>query len=679
MAMWLLVCLATLIAPSFGEAPNGFTPVPPKYSFLDSIQLSENEIGSLFTDELAASDAAGTRLGKLQDALRVTFDTLPKNKDGNLDHEAVRYVLHRFFVQKYGWFIKGLEPSDEASWHHSKSPAEALDLKDWVAPFLQDAIDQRTEHKGTDLHSLAALTAALEDLVQKEARGRLETAYKIHGASLDEKLDRQKADEIVRTWYISFLLAGNFSASDADQVSRKKAIFARKYSGWKEADEFLRTVEDKHYAQLGTQQSSQSAFDDVAKLISRVGEEYYQFNDKECKELKSTMYEMEGKKAGRVRLSVFYKKSLYSHWRFTEKADYLRKLGALDESDPQQPQVILPNYMMSRPNCLESSHLYAVCCRNECEELMDNLEGELKAGDAKPDDIIQLVEKLGSDTVKAPHVLAPGLKARLVQVASSNGGTVPIHGRLFAQWMHHAYPRECPYPHESGSTSPQTPDEWMKATGETSSATREEMEEQVASDVCMVDDSGKPGKGCSEDLPGASDLPWSDAEELLDSKHEEPKEFQMNIASAHSEDHEPAHSFQIHEPVTEDPEVVQKTPVASTNSKHKRWGMDVIACVIAVAMAGALAMDYWLSAVRNKQSKGEVLYINQVSNTELNRRLAGLKAALALWALGSIAWLMDLLDTAIFLCAMTGGLIMLAARRFSHKLLPKSKGEKSVV
>ena len=32
------------------------------------------------------------------------------------------------------------------------------------------------------------------------------------------------------------------------------------------------------------------------------------------------MRDMEGKKAGRVRLSTFYKKSLYSHWRFTEKA-----------------------------------------------------------------------------------------------------------------------------------------------------------------------------------------------------------------------------------------------------------------------------------------------------------------------------------------------------------------------
>ena len=33
------------------------------------------------------------------------------------------------------------------------------------------------------------------------------------------------------------------------------------------------------------------------------------------------------------------------------------------------------------------------------------------------------------------------------QVASHHGGKVPLHGRLFAQWLHHAFPRECPYPH----------------------------------------------------------------------------------------------------------------------------------------------------------------------------------------------------------------------------------------
>merc|ERR1719409_2666061 len=27
--------------------------------------------------------------------------------------------------------------------------------------------------------------------------------------------------------------------------------------------------------------------------------------------------------------------------------------------------------------------------------------------------------------------------------------------------MHHAFPRECPFPHVAGATAPRTPDEWM--------------------------------------------------------------------------------------------------------------------------------------------------------------------------------------------------------------------------
>merc|ERR1719343_1639826 len=31
-----------------------------------------------------------------------------------------------------------------------------------------------------------------------------------------------------------------------------------------------------------------------------------------------------------------------------------------------------------------------------------------------------------------------------VQIGKRHAGKVPPHGRLFAQWLHHAYPRECP-------------------------------------------------------------------------------------------------------------------------------------------------------------------------------------------------------------------------------------------
>ncbi len=41
--------------------------------------------------------------------------------------------------------------------------------------------------------------------------------------------------------------------------------------------------------------------------------------------------------------------------------------------------VIVPNYVGSRPQCLTASNYYALCCRNECEDLMGALEAEIKA------------------------------------------------------------------------------------------------------------------------------------------------------------------------------------------------------------------------------------------------------------------------------------------------------------
>jgi len=56
---------------------------------------------------------------------------------------------------------------------------------------------------------------------------------------------------------------------------------------------------------------------------------------------------------------------------------------------------------------------------------------------------------------------------------------VQLHGRLFAQWLHHAYPRECPFPHLSGSTNPRSPDEWMEEKGAEPVASEDEMRKHV--------------------------------------------------------------------------------------------------------------------------------------------------------------------------------------------------------
>ena len=75
---------------------------------------------------------------------------------------------------------------------------------------------------------------------------------------------------------------------------------------------------------------------------------------------------------------------------------------------------------------------------------MQHFETDLSAPSASPARIAETVSLLQSDTVDAPRNLSSALLTRFQEIADVHAGTVPLHGRLFAQWMHHAYPRECP-------------------------------------------------------------------------------------------------------------------------------------------------------------------------------------------------------------------------------------------
>ena len=146
-------------------------------------------------------------------------------------------------------------------------------------------------------------------------------------------------------------------------------------------------------------------------------------------------------------------------FEFDESVGFLRQLGALDESDALRPKVLIPNYVNARTNCLTTTSFYAVCCIDECERLLGRLEREIGAPAAIPSEIAALAGNLPSDTVEAPRILSDSLLRRLTELAERHEGVVPLHSRLFAQWMHHAYPRECIYPHATGVSAPVSPDQ----------------------------------------------------------------------------------------------------------------------------------------------------------------------------------------------------------------------------
>lgn len=158
---------------------------------------------------------------------------------------------------------------------------------------------------------------------------------------------------------------------------------------------------------------------------------------------------------GRVRLADFYKGLAQDgSWQFHESSEYLRSLGALDESSQALgPQVIIPNYILGMSNCITSSRYYSVCCIDECNELFRDLGERVQASEAKTSVLLEIVADMSSSTTQARNI-SGALAKRLEQIAQINGGKIPIHGRLFAQWMHFVFPRDCPYPHKMGSFNP---------------------------------------------------------------------------------------------------------------------------------------------------------------------------------------------------------------------------------
>merc|ERR1740138_167763 len=275
------------------------------------------------------------------------------------------------------------------------------------------------------------------------------------------------------------------------------------FPGWSDTQQFVRDVRSEVER---TSTSGKFSFKVMTNVVEEVGERFGHFQDAECGAMKTKLIGMGDGGIGRVPLADFYKTSIDGDtFEFQESEEYLRELGALDDTDPSHPSVIIPNYIQSATNCIASESLYSVYCLNECEQLMSHLEKEIDAPEAEPQRIAAIVSTLPSSTVEAPRALSPTLLGRLDEAAATHGGTVQLHGRLFGQWMHHAFPRECPFPHVAGSINPQSPDEWMSSQGEESFASKDVMRQYV----------DKAAKSPSEVHPDGELNHWEVHEELL--------------------------------------------------------------------------------------------------------------------------------------------------------------------
>jgi len=316
----------------------------------------------------------------------------------------------------------------------------------------------------------------------------------------EQRLSPAETHDLIEAYLVKFLLPeeSNFTFYLAMRQEVESS-----FAGWRDtlmwADDLSRALEHSEGSRRNPFVAGTTA-DHTAAIVREIGNHFGRFQQQECQSMKNTLFELEFKGTGRVLLSDFYRVGLEGAWNFAERADYLRHIGALDDSDERHPALIIPNYVSSHANCVGSSSFFAACCRNECDNLMGHLERELAAPLVRAEQIVGVVSGLPSETVDAPRSLSAVLLSRLEAIAEDHGGRVPLHGRLFAQWMHHAYPRECPFPQGRGQLSPE---EWEAASGQDAVLPDADLEAFVGK-MAAVGNASK-----------AEELPWDVVEEVL--------------------------------------------------------------------------------------------------------------------------------------------------------------------
>jgi len=431
-------------------------------AFRDEIM---NAMGSILG---CGGEADKDHLATIKKVVMPMWHTIPKTSGDRIDRRSLRYIVHRYFMQTSSLMVRGFEPTRPLNDTHWGS---ADILSQMVPAYVESVLESK--HKAQDgfnVQDVIDMVLTLDQLIFDSESSLLEDVYDNQRIPLARSLShqglKQVLDEYMIKWMIdadpedhAMLLANRTLAAE---ILPHHGALVQFTEGQIKAFEYAR---QQRTSSLGPDAwSRRYSYDDAHQVVGGITKSFQSFWQSECTSMKASLIDMDKYNTGRVPLAKFYNTAINSDWRFGESEAYLRELGALDETSSWLgPQVIIPNYLQATSNCIVSTAHYLVCCVAECEVLLGEIEAAVKAPTALPSTILDLVRNMTSQTTldhdEAPH-LDGNMVAQLEKLAKSHGGMVPLHGRLFAQWLHFAFPHECPLPHKNGATTAATPSEF---------------------------------------------------------------------------------------------------------------------------------------------------------------------------------------------------------------------------
>jgi len=349
-------------------------------------------------------------------------------------------LTHAYFGRQLGWFVRGLGRHPASILHQARHIKILATKAPGLAQAMQDA--------GKELYELTfndtlALMVSIESLIIQHCVDLLRLAYTVMGLEIDSPVDENSQIELITSYFIMFE-----SQNAANDVHGFRALVLEAVAGENELAplaEMSKTLLRHHTSDVqGRQQQErqEQSFAAMSATAVRGVYAYRNWQDLECQAAKRALTQSDVRSTGRVPLEKFYTHSKTNIYAFTESAAYLRDTGSLDESDPDTPQVVIANYMTLPSNCLSPSSYFSLCCISECEDHMSAIEQAVQNPTSPPEQLLHIVEKLLPATAQRPP---PALLQQTAQkIAMQYEGQIPLHSFEFSQWMHMAFPSECP-------------------------------------------------------------------------------------------------------------------------------------------------------------------------------------------------------------------------------------------
>lgn len=424
---------------------------------IEDLNGTMEEIRSIFGNDFASGVDKNFR--EIREMFVTVVAASPKNANGRLDDGPARYALRRVFMERHGWHLPSLG-EDEVEEQETDVSNPTLTLGFSLPLSLRQIIQKRIANRGAGLLELSVFVASLEQIVAQTGLERAEAAFRSMLLDLDASVDVDKAQEIIDLYMATWICGEDLTRMSVGERFRFQADVPNIYNQWSDAKRLFREVRRSIAPDF-----IKFNFSTVTDIVRRIETEFPFWNNRQCATLKKNMMSMEVQASGRLRLVDFYDGALHKGMvQFRETRKYLQALGALDESDPLEPRVIISNYLDGPSNCVGETKHYSLCCIDECGDLYSRIEREVGKPEASPDVLISIVRHLASSTMQSAR-LSKAILKRIHEIAAHHDGVVPLHGPLFAEWMHFAYPRECTHIQMFGQAHAKTLGQWESQSG----------------------------------------------------------------------------------------------------------------------------------------------------------------------------------------------------------------------